>query len=121
MGAVEIPNQLLACLFVIAGSPGSWAGSGIAQVRKAGVGDWEITLVEEAPSSSIIGSDTFGQNYLMGTVNTVGDSTITVEQSNSNKKIINVKTFTAGSAADKNFSVEVRQFSGVPVKFNTTV
>ncbi len=113
--AVEVPNQLIACVVVVPGTPNQWSGPGVAEVKRNALGDWEVTCVDEVPSGVTVGTDKFGVGYTVFSPMKAGDHTGGAEAHATDKRKIIVKTFTAGAAADFDFSLEVRSF-GVPYK-----
>ncbi len=113
--AVEVVNQLLACVVVVPGTPNQWSGPGVAEVKRVALGEWEVTCNDEVPSGVTIGADKFGIGYTVVSPMKAGDHTAGAEAHLTDKRKIVVKTFTAGAAADIDFSLEVRSF-GVPYK-----
>ena len=113
--AVEVPNQLLACVVVVPGTPNQWSGPGVSEVKRNALGDWEITCNDEVPSGVTVGTDKFGVGYTVFSPMKAGDHAGGAEAHATDKRKIIVKTFTAGVAADFDFSLEVRSF-GVPYK-----
>lgn len=113
--AVEVPNQLLACVVVVPGTPNLWSGPGVSEVKRNAIGDWEITFVDEVPSGVTIGADKYGTGYTVFSPMKAGDHTGGAEAHPTDKRKIIVKTFTGAAPADIDFSLEVRSF-GVPYK-----
>lgn len=120
MSAIEIPDQLTAAAFVRPATT-KWVGVGVVAVKINGVGDYEITFEEEICTEVASGSDFIGQDYLMVSAWGVTDVTIVAEQTDPDKRKVDVHIFLAGAAANRDFSIEVRRMSGSPLKYNATV